>query len=152
MTQITDKDFDAGPGGFWVKSDGTLLPVDASTTSHSTTILRNGIPTYRAAFLRGWVRISTYWKDEMAVEFSAEDASVAALQTTAAIIRHPGQPQRDAFSIEPRRFENYGEEPKYRYERFADRAPAANYVMRIALEKNAAEKAATNTPELALAA
>jgi hypothetical protein len=44
-------------GGFWIKADGSSIPVEHEC-HHYETVVRAGLAGYNAAYERGWVRIS----------------------------------------------------------------------------------------------
>lgn len=151
---------DLALGGFWIKPDGSSEPV-LDRCGHRHTLMKLGISGgYDAAYRAGWVRISSCCIDdeEVSVKFLPE-ATVAALRSAAAIIRHRATTRKHvAWLFEEMRWERHEwvchwlpgnpvvhdwRYEKVHFERFdGDNAAQslARLIMQRALVKNAAAK------------
>lgn len=147
-----DINHQAAVGGFWVKDDGTTVLVH-DRCGHSYALNRECVwgLAYLDAYKLGWVRISTCCDDdkELAVTFH-ETATVAALRTAAAIVRHFAQHRPHARYMGELRViadTKYGEtedtkevfSPEGASPDFVARK-LASWLMQFAFAKNAADK------------
>lgn len=151
MHALTDADFNAAYGGFWIKDNGDVLPVETCGHSHAL-CTHTPFRFYIEAWAAGWIRVSTCGMHHtMDCEFTLPTVSVAALRQLAAILRHS---RSAGFNIyELTREELDWQDPDYCVKFAGDENGAnrcARKVMAYALEKNAAARA--KQPELELAA
>jgi hypothetical protein len=176
MTTTITHDYHAARGGFWVKADGTTVPVRC-VAGHASTIrhlkgegLFPGKPAgdrsgehYSDAFKLGWVHVTFCSHTTFEASYWIKTATVAALRTVVALLRHYEAEEPGRFKgAEVRAEASYHDTEAYkRYEAIFSshedvRAEArkefpqltgglplvAGQVAKIALERNAAEKAA----------
>jgi hypothetical protein len=138
MSVVQPIDLAKPEGGFWVDPKGGLIPVWGKCDHERTINSQRDIGSYGDAYRLGYVRVSTCQDSDHGfyVTFITEHATVKAICEAVSIARHHAlhRPHSEW------RFEDYDCVSASVYE--TDGNKFARKLMKIALEKNAAEKQA----------